>query len=132
MSSLRVGMPVAGCQVGVARISGQMASPVTDFLYLSAMLPSDFSIVFQPPMVVGQRPRATSPLPTRAYSVRVGRSLTGGCHLPPARVAEVEDFVDFLVLRNADRELVHAAAAASVPAFAKVWDNPEDDVYDET
>jgi hypothetical protein len=29
MSSLRVGMPVAGCQVGVARISGQMASPVT-------------------------------------------------------------------------------------------------------
>jgi hypothetical protein len=42
------------------------------------MLPSDFSIVFQPPMVVGQRPRATSPLPTRAYSVSVGRSLTGG------------------------------------------------------
>jgi hypothetical protein len=40
------------------------------------MLPSDFSIVFQPPMVVGQRPRATSPLPTRAYSVSVGRSLT--------------------------------------------------------
>jgi hypothetical protein len=40
--------------------------------------------------------------------------------------------VDFLALRNADRELVHAAAAASVPAFAKVWDNPEDDVYDET
>jgi hypothetical protein len=66
MSSLRVGMPVAGCQVGVARISGQMASPVTDSLYLSTMLPSDFSIVFQPPMVVGQRPRATSPLPTRA------------------------------------------------------------------
>jgi len=54
-SSLRVGMPVAGCQVGVARISGQMASPVTDSLYLNAMLPSDFSIVFQPPMVVGQR-----------------------------------------------------------------------------
>jgi hypothetical protein len=52
--------------------------------------------------------------------------------LPPACVAEVEDFVDFLALRNADRELVHAAAAASVPAFAKVWDNPEDDVYDET
>jgi len=63
-------MPGAGCQVGVARISGQTASPVTDSLYLSAMLPSDFSIVFQPPMVVGQRPRATSPLPTRAYSVR--------------------------------------------------------------
>jgi hypothetical protein len=52
--------------------------------------------------------------------------------LPPARVAEVEDFVDFLALRNADRELTHAATAASVPAFAKVWDNPEDDVYDKT
>jgi hypothetical protein len=52
--------------------------------------------------------------------------------LPFARVAEVEDFVDFLALRNADCELVHAAAAASVPAFAKIWDNPEDDVYDET
>ena len=73
-----MGMPVAGCQVGVARISGQMASPVADSLYLSAMLPSDRSIVFQPPMVVGQRPMATSPLPTRAYPVRVGRSLTRG------------------------------------------------------
>jgi hypothetical protein len=73
-------MPVAGCQVGVARISGQRASPVTDSFYLSAILPSNFSIVFQPPMVVGQRRRATSPLPERAYSVRVGRSLTGGCH----------------------------------------------------
>jgi hypothetical protein len=52
--------------------------------------------------------------------------------LPPARVAEVEDFVDFLALRNTDRELSHASAAASVPAFAKVWDNPEDDVYDKT
>ncbi len=52
--------------------------------------------------------------------------------LPPARVAEVEDFVDFLALRNTDRELAYAAAAASVPAFAKVWDNPEDDVYDQT
>ena len=28
MSSLRVGMPVAGCQVGVAKISGQMALPL--------------------------------------------------------------------------------------------------------
>jgi hypothetical protein len=31
-----------------------MASPVTDSFYLSAMLPSDRSIVFQPPMVVDQ------------------------------------------------------------------------------
>ena len=52
--------------------------------------------------------------------------------LPPARIAEVEDFVDFLAMRNTDRELAHTTAAASVPAFAKVWDNPEDDVYDQT
>ena len=52
--------------------------------------------------------------------------------LPAARVAEVEDFVDFLAQRDrdTDRQLAHAAAAASEPAFAKVWDNPEDDAYD--
>jgi hypothetical protein len=41
----------------------------------------------------------------------------------------VEDFVDFLFQRDTNRRLVRAAAAASEPAFAKVWDNPEDDVY---
>ena len=52
--------------------------------------------------------------------------------LPAARIAEVEDFVDFLVERerDSDRKLAYIAAAASEPAFAKVWDNPEDDVYD--
>jgi hypothetical protein len=50
--------------------------------------------------------------------------------LPPDRVAEVEDFVDFLAQRDTDRQLVRAAASASEAAFAKVWDNPEDDVYD--
>ena len=50
--------------------------------------------------------------------------------LPASRVAEVEDFVDFLAQRDGDRRLAHAAAAGSEPAFAKVWDNPEDDVYD--
>jgi len=42
----------------------------------------------------------------------------------------IEDFVDFLSQRDTDRQLTRAAAAASGPAFAKVWDNPEDDVYD--
>lgn len=52
--------------------------------------------------------------------------------LPAARIAEVEDFVDFLTQRehDTDRQLAHAATAASEPAFAKVWDNSEDDVYD--
>ena len=52
--------------------------------------------------------------------------------LPIERIAEVEDFVDFLRLRDQDHALSRAAAAAaaSAPAFAAVWENPEDDVYD--
>ena len=50
--------------------------------------------------------------------------------LPPQRLAEVEDFIDFLRSREEDRELTRAATAASAPAFAKVWDNTEDAVYD--
>lgn len=52
--------------------------------------------------------------------------------LPPERVAEVEDFVDFIAQRDTDRELVRAAARASEAAFSKAWSNPEDDVYDRT
>jgi hypothetical protein len=33
-------------------------------------------------------------------------------------------------LREQERALTRAAAVASVPAFAAVWNNPEDDVYD--
>lgn len=50
--------------------------------------------------------------------------------LPPARLAEVEDFVDFLRSREADRRHTHAAAQASEPAFKSVWDNPDDAEYD--
>ena len=50
--------------------------------------------------------------------------------LPAERIAEIEDFVDFIRLREQERALTRAAAAASAPAFAAVWSNPEDDVYD--
>lgn len=50
--------------------------------------------------------------------------------LPPARRAEVEDFVDFLQLREADRDLRAATARASEPAFAALWDNDDDAEYD--
>lgn len=50
--------------------------------------------------------------------------------LPADRLHEVEDFVDFLRSRDQDRALVRAASSASEPAFAAVWNNPEDDVYD--
>lgn len=50
--------------------------------------------------------------------------------LPPERVAEVEDFVDFLRTRNQEQRLTQTATKASAPAFNKVWDNPEDADYD--
>jgi erythromycin esterase-like protein len=54
--------------------------------------------------------------------------------LPAGRVAEVEDFVDFLRQREAESEGAHAlrtaAMTASAASFAAVWNSPEDDVYD--
>jgi len=50
--------------------------------------------------------------------------------LPVERIAEVEDFVDFIAAREQDRSLVRAATATSAPAFAAIWNNPEDDAYD--
>ncbi len=50
--------------------------------------------------------------------------------LPPERLAEVDDFVDFLRLKDREISLTHMAAQLSAPAFAKVWDNPEDEAYD--
>lgn len=50
--------------------------------------------------------------------------------LPHARMAEVEDFVDFVREREEIAALRKSVIAASEPAFARVWSNPEDDVYD--
>ena len=50
--------------------------------------------------------------------------------LPQEKIAEVEDFVDFLRQRNEDCLLTQAAAKLSEIAFQKVWDNAEDEVYD--
>ncbi len=49
--------------------------------------------------------------------------------LPPEKVAEVEDFVEFLDQRE-DRRLTQAAAKLSEKAFQRLWDNPKDAVYD--
>ena len=48
--------------------------------------------------------------------------------LRPQQQAEVEDFVEFL--EHKDQGLVRAAAKASQASFAKVWENPDDAVYD--
>jgi hypothetical protein len=51
--------------------------------------------------------------------------------LPPEKVAEVVDFIDFLAQRShSDRQLSRAATKLSEDAFARVWDNVEDSVYD--
>jgi hypothetical protein len=51
--------------------------------------------------------------------------------LPPERLAEVEDFVDFLTHRQADeRGLTQAAGQLATAAFMRVWDNPADADYD--
>ena len=50
--------------------------------------------------------------------------------LSPEKLAEVEDFVDFLRQRGDDRSLANAATKLSENTFRKVWDNPDDADYD--
>ncbi len=51
-------------------------------------------------------------------------------HLSPERLSEVEDFIDFLQLRDRDKRLRQDFAQASEAAFAKAWDNDDDALYD--
>ena len=51
-------------------------------------------------------------------------------HLSPDRLAEVEDFIDFIQQRDRDKILRQDYARASEAAFARVWDNDEDAIYD--
>ena len=41
--------------------------------------------------------------------------------LPPERVAEVEDFVDFLTVRDQDRHFTQVVTRLSEEAFRTVW-----------
>ena len=52
-------------------------------------------------------------------------------HLPPQRLAEVEDFVDFLRTREDDQRRTQAAAKAGEASFAAVWHNDDDAAYDQ-
>ncbi len=49
--------------------------------------------------------------------------------LPPEKLAEVEDFVDFLQARES-HSLAQAMARISEAAFARVWENSDDAAYD--
>lgn len=50
--------------------------------------------------------------------------------LPPERVAEVDDFVDFLQHKEQELALTQSAMHMSAPALAAVWDNEADEAYD--
>ncbi len=50
--------------------------------------------------------------------------------LPPQRLAEVEDFVDFLRSREDEQRLTHPAAKMAEASFTAVWNNDEDAAYD--
>lgn len=52
--------------------------------------------------------------------------------LTPERLAEAEDFIDFLRQRQSksDDALARDFTCASEKTFAEVWDNEEDAVYD--
>jgi hypothetical protein len=51
-------------------------------------------------------------------------------NLPTDKVVEVEDFVDFLMQRGADKVLTKAAAQMSEAVLQTIWDNPDDAEYD--
>lgn len=50
--------------------------------------------------------------------------------LPPERIIEVEDFIDFLNDRRQDRAITQAAQRIAEPVLTQVWDNSEDAAYD--
>jgi len=50
--------------------------------------------------------------------------------LPPERLEEVVDFVDFIATREQERRLVRAAQVVSESALATLWINETDAAYD--
>jgi hypothetical protein len=50
--------------------------------------------------------------------------------LPRERVAEVEDFIDFLHERQQIQGVVNASSRLSETVFHEIWDNPDDSDYD--
>jgi hypothetical protein len=73
----------------------------------------------------------TDPRPLKKPAMRNAQALLEKIQaLPIERIAEIEDFVEFVAAREQQRSLIRAAASASVPAFAAIWNNPDDDVYD--
>ena len=50
--------------------------------------------------------------------------------LSPEKITQVVDFIDFISQKDSERRLIQAANRLAEPTFKKVWNNPEDDIYD--
>ncbi len=72
----------------------------------------------------GAEPIEGSPMPANAQAL-----IEKIQALPPEKQEEIEDFIDFVQQREQERSLTRAAAALSAPAFAAIWNNLEDEVY---
>jgi hypothetical protein len=66
-------------------------------------------------------------MPRRATAQQLAEKIR---RLPPERVAEVEDFVDFLQARADERYMVRASSKVAERSFERVWKNPADADYD--
>ena len=66
-------------------------------------------------------------MPRRATSQQLAEKIQ---RLPPERIAEVEDFVDFLQARADERNLVRVSSKLAERSFERVWKNPADADYD--
>ncbi|MFW5825586.1 MAG: DUF2281 domain-containing protein [Marinobacter sp.] len=51
-------------------------------------------------------------------------------HLPPERLAEVEDFIDFLSQKDREHDTRQDFARGAEASFQRVWDNDDDAEYD--
>lgn len=69
--------------------------------------------------------RLTMALPNEAELLEKIRAL------PADKIAEVEDFVEFLQQKSEAAQLVSAVSSIAEPAFNKIWNNPDDAEYDE-
>lgn len=50
--------------------------------------------------------------------------------LPDEMIPEIMDYVAFLESKSGKMELAKKTQTLSEPAFAKIWDNEEDAIYD--
>ncbi len=51
--------------------------------------------------------------------------------LPPDKVVEIVNFVDFISHKGRERQLLQVVGQMAEDTFKKIWDNSEDDVYDQ-